>query len=353
MQFYKGLLIGALLGVVLLGLTGILIQSTAVSGAVSAAAVPSDTPRPAPIPATVEPRAVVLPSASARPPVGTPVPPTWTPTPPPTAAPPVQTLVLPSPTPDCRQEPGRIERGTFYSAVIGRTQPYRVYLPPCYRADGPPLPVVYMLHGSIQNDSHWDDDGLDEAATAAIHAGQAAPFVIAMPAGDLDGTYNHTSGGPGSFEQVMLEEFIPMIQQVYNVRSDRGGRAIGGLSRGAVWALEIAFRHPDLFISVGGHSNAVSVALAPPPYDPLVLAAQAPGIEQLRIYLDAGEYDWYREGGVQLDAILTQRGIPHTYIVNPGTHDDAYWQAHVAEYVAFYAAPWSASSREPTTPEAP
>lgn len=197
-----------------------------------------------------------------------------------------------------------------------------------------------MLHGSIQDDSQWDLDGLDEAALAAIRASESVPFVIAMPAGDLEGTYNYTSGGPYSFEQIMIGDFLPFIELNYNVRTDREGRAIGGLSRGAVWALEIAFRHPDMFLSVGSHSGAQSVALGPPMYHPLDLAREAPGVETLRIYIDAGENDWYIEGQQELHAILAARGIVHYYLINPGTHDDAYWQAHVGEYVAFYAGGW-------------
>jgi enterochelin esterase-like enzyme len=366
-HFSRGLALGCLLGIVLLSITWGIVQLDAetdlvrAASALPAAGMPAGPAAPLVTPAATvasaptagptaepaaEPTAKPTAEATVEPspvpaPTDTPRPPTAAPAATATSVPATQPIVLTTPPGDCRQEPGVIERGTFYSATIGRDRPYRIYLPPCYRADGPPLPVVYMLHGSVQNDSQWDDDGLDEAATAAIQAGTLAPFVIAMPAGDLDGTYNYSSGGPTSFEGVMLADFLPFIEGRYRVRADRGGRAIGGLSRGAVWALVIAFRHPDQFLSVGSHSGAQSVAIAPPVYHPLELAAQASGLEQLRIYMDTGETDWYRSGVDELHARLTAREIPHVYLINPGTHDDAYWRAHVGDYVAFYAAPWS------------
>lgn len=53
-------------------------------------------------------------------------------------------------------------------------------------------------------------------------------------------------------ENVFLTEFMPLLESTYRV--DTAQRAIGGISRGGSWAYEIAFRHPQLFRAVGGHS---------------------------------------------------------------------------------------------------
>ena len=38
---------------------------------------------------------------------------------------------------------------------------------------------------------------------------------------------------------------------------------------------------------------------------------------------------------------LRLRGINPDYVINPvGAHDEAYWSAHTAGYLAFYAADW-------------
>jgi enterochelin esterase-like enzyme len=234
---------------------------------------------------------------------------------------------------------GRIEVGVYGSAVIGHEQPYRVYLPPCYDWNTDRYPVLYMLHGYPFDDSHWDDLGIDDAADAGIAAGVLPPFIIAMPAADNEGTYTNSSGGSGSFEAVLLDEFVPFIEAAYRAASDPKGRAVGGMSRGGVWALEIAFRNPELFAAVGGHSAALSVNLSPPMYDPIVLAHD-PTILSLRIFLDVGASDWVLPGMEDLHAALTEAGVPHGYFVFDGQHHNDYWAGHVADYLAFYAAQW-------------
>jgi len=111
------------------------------------------------------------------------------------------------------------------------------------------------------------------------------------------------------------------------------------MSRGGVWSLEIAFRNPEQFGLVGGHSVALEVNLAGPAYDPLYLATD-PDIKRLRIYLDVGAGDWAYPKMEELHQILDAAGVEHTFVINEGVHEDAYWAAHVAEYLDFYASTW-------------
>lgn len=304
-----------------------------------------DTPTPAP------PR----PTWTQRPPSPSPTPtappPTATPTPLPTAT---ATLlsILPASTPeasatptvivtDCQPEAtkGCVKGERFTSALEGEQIAW-IYLPPGYPQPEYRYPVLYMFHGSNSSDGRqWINVGLTEAADAAIVSGALPPFLIVMPLSPLRGLYMFSGGGSQSYEAVVVNDLIPHIDRTYPTIPTREGRAIGGLSRGAYWSLEIAFRHPDLFRAVGGHSAALSVATAPPGYHPYELAA-SPAIRDLRIYLDTGENDYLREGPERLHGLLDANGVPHIYSVNPGAHDEAYWAAHVAEYLAFYAAEW-------------
>ena len=147
---------------------------------------------------------------------------------------------------------------------------------------------------------------------------------------------------PGNqFETFFFDEFLPYIDAHYRTLRQRDDRAIGGISRGGVWALEIAFRHPDLFSSVGGHSAALSVNNAAPDFDPIDLANTAP-IDSLRIYIDSGTSDWTRDTTAKMSKIFEARHIPHTFNISPGDHLDSYWSTQVEAYLKFYAAPWKA-----------
>ena len=148
-----------------------------------------------------------------------------------------------------------------------------------------------------------------------------------------------TAGGDRSLEGQIINDLIPPIDSTYRTRATRDGRAIGGISRGGVWSLEIGFRHADMFAAVGGHSPALKYNLAPEAYDPFYLLDH-PGVPELRIYLDAGDTDWALEDTQALHEALDAKGIPNQFVVHSGGHSDSLWDASVGEYLAFYAAGW-------------
>jgi enterochelin esterase-like enzyme len=251
--------------------------------------------------------------------------------------------------PSCGETRGQVSVHSFYSPSLGREWRYRIYLPPCYEQAGRLFPVLYVFHGLNYGDSQWDALGLDELADAGIAAGEMSPLIIVMP--NIWGVDRHPDGGPGSVEQALVEDLLPHVAAHYCAWDKRPGRAIGGLSRGAFWALEIAFRHPDLFASVGGHSPAVFWDNAPPQYNPYYLADDAPNLESLRIYLDVGEGDWLNKWVAQFRERLDERGLAYTFETAPGDHGYAYWSAQASAYLDFYTAIWPTDWRDLPRPE--
>ena len=298
---------------------------------------PTSTPTPTQPPTpTSKPTATPSPTATqTSTPTSTPGPtdtaeaePTLTPT----------TVAPPSPTPYAELA-GRVEQHTYFSQTTGQEEPYRIYLPPDYDQSDRRYPVLYLIHGWPYDESHWDNLGADEVADSGIQAGAWPPFIIVLPGADPDGLFINTSGGDHSFEGQVVNDLIPHIDATYRTWAERDGRAIGGISRGGVWSLEIGLRRADLFAAVGGHSPALSLNLASPTYDPFYLLEE-PGVAALRIYLDAGDADWARESTQALHETLDGHGIAHEFVVHAGGHDDGLWAANVAEYLAFYTAGW-------------
>jgi enterochelin esterase-like enzyme len=225
----------------------------------------------------------------------------------------------------------------FPSSVGGPWRLYHAYLPPCYGWDDRVYPVVYLIHGSIQTDSHWLDLGLGRIADAGIVSGRYPPFIAIMPYSDHLG--NVSSGGPNSIEGVTVNYLMPYIESVYCTWNTREGRSIGGISRGGYWALEIAFLNSPLFSAVAGHSSHLRFETDPARYNPLSTYAQV-DLSSTRIWLDRGETDFLRVGQNQLSEMLTAAGITHEYFVNSGGHNEAYWGAHMVEYVDWHTAVW-------------
>lgn len=259
------------------------------------------------------------------------------PTPSPTALP------LPTPTPfQCAFLRGKTEGISLTSEAIREEVRILVHLPPCYdHYHDRAFPVLYLLHGWPLDEHHWDTLGIDELADDWITRGIVGPFIIVMPGVSSNGLYVNSSGGSWSFEGMLVDELLPFIDQTYNTWRTPEGRAIGGISRGGVWALEIAFRHQDLFGIVGGHSPALALNRPLPQYDPFLLVKA--GVQGLRIYLDAGDLDWARASTIRLRDALLAEEADVTYQVHQGGHVDALWQGGLPDYATFYTLMWPMS----------
>lgn len=245
--------------------------------------------------------------------------------------------VTSTPTPAPCREPGQVVSGHYPSQLSGPEKAYRIYLPPCYGKDGRVYPTLYMFHGSISSDSQWQELGLFAAAEAGIADERYPPLLIVLP----DGGYvaQHTSGGPRSFEGVVLTELVPHVETTYCAWPMAAGRALGGLSRGGYWALAIAFRHPEQFAAVGGHSAALVDIAAGPDVNPQYTAISR-DLGDLRIYLDIGSRDYFIPNIRRLHEDMERAAVPHTWVLNEGIHEDAYWAAHLDDYLTWYSEPW-------------
>lgn len=256
-----------------------------------------------------------------------------------TTATPTLTLtpsLTPTPTPlACWNTPGNAELGSLASERLRFPMEYGVYLPPCY-SEQPQrrYPVLYMIHGQSYNHDQWDRLGADEMMFELVSKGEISPFIIVMPR-------NRSWEQPTEdmFGAVLADELIPFIDQHYRTLPDRAHRAIGGLSRGASWAVHLGVSRWELFGAIGGHSLPVFWSDTPHIRSWL---AEIPVDEYPRIFLDIGEKDrpqilasarWFEN-------LLTERDIPHEWYLYPGYHEEAYWQAHLEQYIRWYAQDW-------------
>ncbi len=240
----------------------------------------------------------------------------------------------------CPHWRGVTERNAFYSTHMGETINYLVHLPPCYdQFPQSAFPVLYLLHGWPLNEYHWVQIGVTELLDDWVSRGLSGPFILVLPGvTNSNGRYVHSSGGSGSFEGMLVEELLPQIEAEYRVWQVPEGRAIGGISRGGIWSLEIGMRNPQLFMSVGGHSPALSVNTPPRVYDPFYLAQT--GLPGQRVYLDTGDADWTRGGTQQLRDVLLEHGAQVVYETHPGAHIDELWSGALPSYLAFYSEIW-------------
>jgi enterochelin esterase-like enzyme len=212
---------------------------------------------------------------------------------------------------------------------------YSVYLPPCYDQQSERrYPVLYLIHGQNYNHDQWDRLGADEAADALISAGGLPPFLIVLP---RDRSWSQPTEDP--FGQVVVEQLIPLMDEHYRTLPERANRAVGGLSRGAGWAIHLGLSHWELFGAIGAHSLPVFWADT---YHIRTWLDAIPSKSLPRIYMDIGEKDRppIIESAMWFEKLLTEKGILHEWHLYLGYHEEAYWAAHVEEYLIWYAEEW-------------
>ena len=238
----------------------------------------------------------------------------------------------------CQETIGQVADETYFSDVSGTKQTYIVYAPPCYGVTTTRYPAIYLIHGAGVDDTHWESLGLFKVMDEGIQAGKLAPAIIVLPSGDAE-LYMNTSGDSGSYEAQIVDELIPTVDNLFRTDPRPEMRAIGGISRGGVWSLEIGFRHPGLFNIVGGHSPCVNLNGAPPEFDPRKMTDE-PTLKTQRIFLDAGDRDECKMGADEQHLALENSGVAHVYKIWPGGHENALWEAHLGDYLDFYTQTW-------------
>lgn len=261
----------------------------------------------------------------------TPLPPTASPTPSPTPTP--SSTPTPTATPlACLTQPGRVEKDDLNTD--NPPQEFLVYLPPCYdeKADQH-YPVLYLLHGQMSIDDQWVRLGAANAADQLILAGGSKPFMIVFP----DDRYWNLPTGPG-FGRRLAEQIIPYVDTHYRTLPDRKHRAIGGMSRGAGWALHVGLTRWDLFGAIGLHSLAVFQGDASQIKSWL---AEIPPDARPRVFMDLGENDPEVEMSTQVEAEFNDVGLAHEWHLYNGGHTEDYWSSHVGEYIQWYAEGWN------------
>ena len=233
------------------------------------------------------------------------------------------------------------------SPIIGQSFAYRVYLPPDYLTSPTRrYPVLYMLHGAGGNYTEWSDSFLPEQVDRLIAADQIQPMIVVMP-DDGESTYwANWDNGP-RWGDYLTDDVVSTIDQRYRTVAHPADRAVGGLSMGGLGALNLAFQHPDVFGVVGSHSP--SVRLEPDPelwfltgdnfweHNPIWLAEHETGLEGLKIWMDAGDDDWWLPNIEAVHAALVAQGIPVEWHEFPGPHEAVYWIDHVPDYLRFYS----------------
>jgi enterochelin esterase-like enzyme len=262
------------------------------------------------------------------------------------------------------QESQIFETRTLTSRILKMERKYAVYLPPGYNSTDISYPVLYLLHGSGDDQTGWVQFGqVRHIADKAIAEGKCAPVIIVMPDANTGVRgYLNVIDGKFDFENYFFEELIPHIEKTYKVRTERRYRAISGLSMGGGGTIAYTLHHPDLFAVAAPLSAATGtwdfekfksdIKKAHPNisdekiesyykhHDIESVIKNAPAeklsqIKSVRWYISCGDDDFLYEGNSLMHICFKKNNIPHEYRVKDGAHTWSYWRMELPLVLEF------------------
>lgn len=259
-----------------------------------------------------------------------------------------------------------IEVAKITSSNLNMERNYSVYLPPDYEVSDRSYPVLYLLHGSGDNHTSWEQFGEVRFITdKAIAEGIATSMIIVMP--DAHEGYFNNLTRTWLYEDFFFQELIPHVEKTYRVRAEKQFRAVAGLSMGSGGAIGYAICHPEMFVA----SCPLSAAPGPRDYEEFITRArdrfgeqainaipekelqanyketnlilkfasldeaQLKQVRTVRWYFDCGDEDHLSGRLAGMHATMMGKEIPHEYRARDGRHNWEYWRTSLPEVLRF------------------
>ena len=267
-----------------------------------------------------------------------------------------------------------IQSNNFNDNLIGISseKSLTIYLPPSYYKSDKSYPVVYYLHGYTQSQSSYIYTSF-QSLDSCFLAGADEFIMVGLEGGNC---FYVNSPVTGNWEDYIIEEAIPFIDENYRTIDDADSRGICGMSMGGFGAMNLAMRHPDVFCAfyamgpgmlieddlsnafstwrtgsfLRDYARAFAPSKASEPYgiipeldgtdeDNIIVDQWLNGFGKLNDKIDAylalgkplkgiglcygssDYYTWIQRGTQYFSDALDAKGIDHTLYVFPGGHN--------------------------------
>ncbi len=252
------------------------------------------------------------------------------------------------------------DKVSMTSNILKSERNYAVYLPPDYETSNRDYPVLYLLHGSGDDQTGWVQFGeVLHITDKAIQKGKATPMIIIMPdakTGQLG--YFNKMKGDWNYEDFFFKELMPHVEKKYRIKSEKKYRAIAGLSMGGGGSLIYALHRPELFSSACPLSasikllNTAQLKAQIPTNEKytntqietyfkqhsaieLIKNTEAKKLKSVRWYIDCGDDDFLYEANSLVHIALRKKEIPHEFRIRDGAHNWTYWRESLPKVLEF------------------
>jgi enterochelin esterase-like enzyme len=247
------------------------------------------------------------------------------------------------------------------STILKSERKFAVYLPPDYETSQRSYPVLYLLHGSGDDQTGWVQFGeVLHITDKAIKKGKATPMIIVMPdakTGQLG--YFNDINGQWRYEDFFFNELIPYVEKTYRIKGEKRYRAVAGLSMGGGGSFMYALHRPEMFSSacpLSADIGPLSVEELKERFSrnnenysdteiqeyyeqhnalSLIKNKSKEDIKSVRWYIDCGDDDFLYEGNSLVHIALRKKEVPHEFRVRNGGHSWTYWRESLPEVLKF------------------
>lgn len=152
---------------------------------------------------------------------------------------------------------GLVSENIYFSKLTNSFRRCFVYTPANYNeSTNTRYPVLYLQHGSFEDETGWAVQGKANLILDNLIASKKAnPMIVVMDNGYAYKPQSSTARPESVFEDVVINEIIPMIDAKFRTIANRENRAIAGLSMGANQTMRIMMNNLDTFSHYGGFSG--------------------------------------------------------------------------------------------------
>lgn len=281
--------------------------------------------------------------------------------------------------------PPGMETVEYYSPAVHRRLKFDIVLPENYYLSDQRYPVLYLLHGYMQNYTVWGRN-----LGAAFYARNLNDMILVLPDAGNSWFVNWAvseEGQTNNWEDHLVDDVIGFVDSNYRTEARREGRALSGLSMGGFGAFAIGLRHPELFVSIGSTSGALSHARTAAAaleagirygpgttnperqaqideaddfisaiinvpgfsrqgertpkgidfetaeqaraYDPFTIIYDVPKSRIPHIYIDSGTEDGLINEAREMAQALMVNNVPFDYMQTQGQHNSEYWRRSI------------------------
>jgi len=249
---------------------------------------------------------------------------------------------------------GTLSKVWYNSPTLNMTRCMYVYTPHGYQNSGAAYPVFFLLHGGWGDEDDWTTLGrAPYIFDNLIAQGKAKPMIVVMTNGDPFMTaaqdeelvsstpVESTDASPGNmrsglFEESLVKDVVPFIENRYRVITNKDNRAIAGLSMGGLQTQNITNNNPDMFSYIGIMSMGLMTRRIPgmnvtnQDIGEKLEALKESGVKLYWIGCGKEDFLVYASVKTLLDT-LDKHDFPYTYRETTGGHTWANWRIYLTE----------------------